>query len=92
MSYFISQNRETLDSAHISDSIKETLLSEWYDEYYRILAIMSKIFDDNPSINKLGILFVIEDEIVIKGSFVNNERFAEVRMPFEGNGFKYAPL
>lgn len=105
MNYIISQNRYNLDVAHISDSIKQELLSDWDSAYHKILAVMSKVFDENEHIENLDIIFTIKDtittncatkyhlkELVIKSAIINNDHFSNVQSHFERNGFKYETL
>ena len=93
MNYLISQSRNDLKVAHISDKIKDRLLSELNAQYYHILSIMSKIFDDTPSLEHLDIVFTIEDDtIIIKSAIINNDHFSNVSTIFEKNGFQYESL
>lgn len=93
MNYIISQSRDHRDVATISTIIKDELLSDWDKDYHKVLAVMSKIFDDNPSIEHLATVFTIYDTgLVIKAAIINNDHFSNVREHFEKNGFKYETL
>lgn len=92
MIYVISQSRNSLHTVNISDAIKDKLLSDLSGQFYHVLAIVSKIFDENPLIDTLSILLSVRDDlIIIRGSLLNGD-FASVKEAFENNGFTYETL
>lgn len=100
--YIIKQHRDKRDIAIFSKET-EKILKSFDNKYYQILAIISKIFDDNLGISDIGIVFNISNgEIVIRGSMMygdmgyfdnrNTLDWVDLKEIFERNNFKYLEL
>lgn len=90
--YVIHQNRDSLGICRISTELKAKLLSDHDDEYYTLLAIISKIFEDESNSDILDIylfISIVNNKLNVNKMAVSQLRTINDASLFTSNGISY---